>query len=351
VRVSARAIDGGQKVAFSVADTGIGIAAEDQERIFQEFAQIDHPLQRQVRGTGLGLPLCRRLAGLLGGAVLVESEPGMGSIFTAEIPVIYQRGGESTRDDWTVAPHLIPVLFVEDDPQTLLIYEKYLMGSAFGIVSARTLREAREAIACVKPRAIVLDIVLAGEDSWALLTELKRNEATQAIPVMVVSTVEDQAKALALGSDAYYAKPIDRSGLVRTLSRLVAPRSARRVLVVDDDEIARYVLRQSLIATPHEVLEASGGNEGLAMAERELPDLVFLDLSLPDLDGYEVLRRLSVGPATRGSPVVILSSARIGDDDRRRLELARAILDKEDLSAERVRATIDEVTGLAEAAS
>jgi signal transduction histidine kinase/DNA-binding response OmpR family regulator len=348
VRVTARLSDDGARIVFSVTDTGIGIGPEHQETIFEEFTQIDHPLQRRVKGTGLGLPLCRKLAGLLGGSVSVTSQLGIGTTFTAEVPIIYDRPHEPVVHQWDARSGQMPVLFVEDHAETLLVYEKYLSGSRFGMVAGRSIREAREALKTVRPRAIVLDILLSGEDTWGLLAELKRRDDTRSIPVLVLSTVEDERKAFALGADAYRRKPLERSQLLETLRRLICPHATRRILLIDDDEIARYVMRQSLLSTDHEVLEASGGAEGLRMAEQEMPDLVFLDLSMPEVDGFEVLDRLSASGTTRDIPVVIVTSHRLDERQRQRLRSARDVIAKDEVSPERLRAVIDAVTGVLE---
>ena len=234
VRVTARYLEDENAVAVAVADTGSGIAAEDQELIFQEFTQIDSPLQRRVQGTGLGLPLCRKLADLLGGRVSVESEPGVGSTFTAVIPAAYAplMGPPPT---WEVDPRRVPLLVVEDSNETVFLYDKMLGSAGFQVLGARSLREARDALASFRPRAIILDIVLKGEDSWTLLTELKRHPELQHIPVAVVTTVEDEGKAMALGADAYCRKPADRQQLLHILAPLATPDSSKRVLVADDE--------------------------------------------------------------------------------------------------------------------
>jgi signal transduction histidine kinase len=152
VRVTARLVPGADEVAFSVADTGIGIAPEDQERIFHEFTQVDSPLQRRVKGTGLGLPLCRRLAGLLGGTVTVESQPGLGSTFTAVVPLMY---GPALGDiAWEADPGRMPVLVVEDSAETILVYEKFLNGA--GSRSSRraaSARRTRRSSGCARARS------------------------------------------------------------------------------------------------------------------------------------------------------------------------------------------------------
>ena len=340
VRVSARLVERGE-IRFEVADTGIGIAAEDQEQIFQEFAQIDSPLQRRVKGTGLGLPLTRKLASLLGGHVGVASELGVGSTFTAVIPVTYEVAEVSPT--WDVDAERVPVLVVEDEPEALLVYEKFLSGSSFQMLPARTLREARSAMSTFRPRAMVLDVLLRGEDSWAFLAEVKRRDDTRDIPIVVVTTVDDERKGAALGADAYCVKPVDRHGLLHVLTRLTSPETIRRILIVDDEEIARYVLRQHLTAPRHVLSEATSGSEAIRCAREEHPDVICLDLTMPEADGVEVLRALKKDPATSHIPVIVVTSRVLDDAEAQELlTMAAAILPKEAVSRERAIHTIDE---------
>jgi CheY-like chemotaxis protein len=341
VRVTARHLADENAVAFAVADTGSGIAAEHHELIFQEFTQIDSPLQRRVQGTGLSLPLCRRLAELLGGRVGVESEPGVGSTFTAVIPTSY---APLTRPapTWEVDPRRVPVLVVEDSGETLLVYDKMLGSAGFQILGARSLREARDALASFRPRVIILDIMLKGEDAWSLLTELKRRPDLRDIPVVVVTTLDDERKALALGADVYCRKPVDRQHLLEIVTPLATPDGSKRVLVADDEEIFRYVLRQHLLAARHVISEAATGAEALRLARTDRPDVICLDLQMPDIGGAEVLRLLREDPDTRDIPVVVVTGAPLDDAGRRRLsELSAHVLTKDAVSRERVLAAVD----------
>ena len=345
VRIGAAVVDDGRAVAFHVSDTGIGIAPADQELIFQEFTQIESPVQRRVRGTGLGLPLCRKLAELLGGRVSIESELGLGATFTAEIPVLYA-SQVPEQPDWQLEANRIPVLVIEDQPETLLVYERMLAGSAFQVLPARSLREAYLALGGFQPRAIVLDLLLRGEETWGFLAELKRRPDTHDIPVLVVSTVEDPDKALALGADSFCVKPIDRQTLLHELLRLIDPDNVKRVLVVDDEEIFRYVLRQHLVTPTHAVFEAANGREALRIAQAERPDVICLDLMMPDVDGFEVLRQLKGDPTTRDIPVVVITSKALEDGERAQLAAAATILPKDRVSREETVAAVDEALRL-----
>jgi signal transduction histidine kinase/CheY-like chemotaxis protein len=333
VRVTATASADRESAVFSVADTGIGIAPEDHERIFEEFTQVDHPVQRKVRGTGLGLPLTRKLAELMGGRVTVESTPGLGSTFSAVIPLRYREpvpAAEPADVRWEVDPLRAPVLVVEDDPHEFLIYSTFLRGTGFQAVPAATLAQARRAVASVRPRAIVLDILLRGEDTWSFLAELKARPETAPIPVVVVTTVEDERKGLALGADAYAVKPVDRLWLLDNLRRLTSPGSDRRILLVDDEEVSRYLLKALLSDTRYAVSEASTGAEGLRRAREEHPDAIVLDVVMPGISGFEVLDALKADPATSEIPVIVVTSKILSADERRRLsDKAVAVLSKD----------------------
>jgi signal transduction histidine kinase/CheY-like chemotaxis protein len=347
VRVSATA-GPDDTVIFAVADTGIGIAPEDQERIFQEFTQLDNVRQKHVKGTGLGLPLVKKLAELLGGRVTLRSEVGVGSTFAAVLPCAYRGPREvayvpevSTQPD----PARQPVLVVEDNRETLFIYEKFLKGSPFQVIPARTVREAKRLVAQVRPAAVVLDVMLEGESTWELLADLKQREATRDIPVLVVTMVDNRHKAAALGADAFCAKPLDRGWLLDRLNALGKLDGPGSVLLIDDDEASRYLLKGHLAVTPFRVIEASGGREGLRLAQQEGPRAIFLDLKMPDLSGFDVLNMILADPATRDIPVLIHSSQILGDMERDRLAGAAAILPKEGLSREAVTASLREALG------
>jgi signal transduction histidine kinase/CheY-like chemotaxis protein len=335
VRVSVRA-GHDQTVVFSVADTGIGIPQADQDRIFQEWEQVEGKLQKAAKGTGLGLPLSRKLAQLIGGDVYVRSQVGIGSTFFVSVPLSYTGATEAVYVP-DVKRELdasrLPVLVVEDNREALFIYEKYLKGTPFQVVPAQDLKEARRALEEFRPVAVVLDVLLQGEHSWQLLQDLKQNSLTKDIPVFVVTVVENEAKALALGATAFHAKPIDRAWLLAQLQTTLV-RDHGQILIIDDDEISRYLLKGVLGTGGYRLLEARGGNEGLRLAKAIKPDLIILDLSMPDLSGFEVLDLLKRDPETLQIPVVIYTSQRLESGERERLQAAADIVPKETQSRE-----------------
>jgi CheY-like chemotaxis protein len=328
-------------ITLSVRDTGIGIAAQDHQTIFQEFTQIENPLQHKSKGTGLGLPLSKRLAELLGGNVKVESELGRGSKFSLIVPRIYQApvALQDGRIAEKLEPHKLTVVALEDNPADLAALQTILRGSAYQLVDARTIAEARRAAIQHQPRAVLLDVMIGDNFSWDLLTELKSAPELARVPVIVISALEDAAKARALGADDFSAKPVERGWLLDALDRLVKGERRTRILVIDDDEVFRYVIRQELTEDNIRVLEAPSGSLGLERVGREKFDLVLLDLDLPDMTGYEVLARLP-RDSRHIPPIVIVSGMILGSADRERLSTAVAIVPKSELSKGKLRDVI-----------
>jgi signal transduction histidine kinase/CheY-like chemotaxis protein len=346
-----------QTVTFAVSDTGMGIPAEDQSKIFEEFVQLENPAQRKIKGTGLGLPLCRKLATLLNGQIDLVSQIGIGSTFSVTIPLYYSQVLESQTvgevkqaPSWEIDETRIPVLVLEDARETRLLYEKFLRHSVFQLVPASNLGEARRALRQVRPRAIIMDILLRGEDSWTWLAELKAESATREIPVLVITTVDDERKGLSLGADAYCLKPIGRDTLIRKLQALTGvsaelsggePRveagAQLCILIIDDEPVDRYILLRLLEQQPCIVEQAASGFEGLRILREIKPDLIFLDLNMPGLSGYEVLNRIKADPATRNIPVAVVTSAELSAQQHLQLEgQACAVMNKVDLSAKAI---------------
>ena len=342
VRVTAALTADRSAVTFSVADTGIGIPPQELGRIFDEFVQVENPLQRRRKGTGLGLPLSRRLAELLGGKIEAESTHGVGSTFRLTLPLVHQSVGKPG----TLAPldaSKVPLLIVEDGEEDYLVYERLLAGTHYQLVPARSVAAARAALDAFRPGVIILDVRLQGDDAWDLLTTLKRSPTTAEIPVLVISTVDDRQKALALGAHACAVKPIGREWLVSALESVRATGSRTiRVLHVDDEEAARFVVRGLLSDDRYLVREASSGEEGLAAIARESPQVLVLDLRLGDMTGLEFrdeLRRLG-----RTIPTVVLTSQ--VPADAATLSDRAVLLSKAELTRDTLRTAIADVLAI-----
>jgi len=346
VRVTATYSAQLDRVTFSVSDTGIGIAPPDHEAIFQEFTQVENPLQHKYKGTGLGLPLSKRLAELLGGQIQLESELGLGSKFSLTVPRVYQAplGQQDAVIAARLEPNRLTVVALDDNAADLAVLQTMLRGTSYQLVATRSIAEARRAAMQHRPRALILDVLVGDDFSWDLLAETKKTPELADVPILVISALEDAAKATALGADAFSAKPVERGWLLESLDRLVKGEERTRVLVIDDDEVFRYVVRQELTTDNIRVLEAATGSHGLERVGQERFDLVLLDLDLPDISGYEVLAQLGRG-AAQFPPVVVVSGMLLGPQERQRLAKAAAIVPKSEISHGRLRTVMTDLAG------
>jgi signal transduction histidine kinase/CheY-like chemotaxis protein len=346
VRVTASYSAQLDRVTFSVSDTGIGIAPPDHEAIFQEFTQVENPLQHKYKGTGLGLPLSKRLAELLGGQIQLESELGLGSKFSLTVPRVYQAplGQQDAVIAERLEPNRLTVVALDDNAADLAVLQTMLRGTSYQLVATRSIAEARRAAMQHRPRALILDVLVGDDFSWNLLAETKKTPELADVPILVISALEDAAKATALGADAFSAKPVERGWLLESLDRLVKGEERTRVLVIDDDEVFRYVVRQELTTDNIRVLEAATGSHGLERVGQERFDLVLLDLDLPDISGYEVLAQLGRG-AAQFPPVVVVSGMLLGPQERQRLAKAAAIVPKSEISHGRLRTVMTDLAG------
>ncbi|WP_448591675.1 response regulator, partial [Thermoflexus hugenholtzii] len=322
-------------VTIAVQDTGIGIPKEKQEEIFQEFTQVESGTTRRYGGTGLGLAIARRLVELMGGRIWVESEVGKGSTFFFTLPRARpQLAGEPR-------PGRPVILCIDDDPGVITLYRRYLEKHGFEVVGLTDPREALETARRLRPDAITLDIMMPQKDGWTVLQELKADPQTRAIPVIICSILDERGQGFSLGAAEYLVKPFTEEELLEAIQRVDGRPRPLKVLVIDDSEGDRQLIRRVLEnAGGYHVLEAANGPEGVALARRERPDLVILDLMMPEMDGFAVVEALREDPSTRSLPILVLTAKALTEEDRRRLNgrierlLQKAGVDPEALLAE-----------------
>jgi PAS domain S-box-containing protein len=309
-------------IDISVADTGIGIAAADRKHLFEEFHQVDSSISRQQEGTGLGLALTKRFVQLHGGAISVVSERGKGSVFTIRLPLV-QRDTEIPAVASGASDTRPLVLVVEDNLQAANLLKRYLDRGGFRTVVAVSGTEAVAKARELLPVAITLDILLPGIDGWNVLTELKHDEATRDIPVVVISVVDDPELGRALGAIDYLVKPVDGNALLQRLAKYTFTNKVgtqeTRILVVDDEPANVEWLEGVLKPAGFCVLSAGGGQEGIDLAKRERLDLVLLDLMMPRVSGFDVVEALHADEKTRSIPIMVLTAKDLTSEDKRQL--------------------------------
>jgi signal transduction histidine kinase/DNA-binding response OmpR family regulator len=320
---------GGQpEILVSVADTGPGIAPEDQVKLFQAFSQVDDSPTRKTGGTGLGLSISQQLIQLHGGRIGVHSELGQGSTFYFTLPIYRAKDEQPETRGGKV------ILAVDDDAQVLALYERYLGPQGYSVVGLTDPTRAMERARQLKPYAITLDIMMPGFDGWQVLTELKRDPETSSIPVVICSIVEDQERGFSLGAADYLLKPILEDDLVGALNRLNGDGKIREVLVVDDDPNALRLIQKIFQQTDrYKLTLAEGGKAGWETLTKRTPHAVILDLFMPEMDGFTILEKMRESAKLRHIPVVVVSGGDPTPEQRRQLsEFGQRLISKSTLS-------------------
>ncbi len=319
---------------FCVKDNGIGIEKADQERIFQEFQQVDGSYARQYEGTGLGLALTKKLIELHGGSIWVESEKDKGSSFYFTIPVTEKDMVTPEQSSFPVGTNERGiekpttgrgqgvVLVIEDDPHSFELISACLDEAGYQVIHVANGSEAVETARLVQPSIITLDIILPDKDGWEILQELKASPETMHIPVVITSVLDDEETGFSLGAADYIVKPVSRAELLERMARLHQTEIGNRIsdiLVVDDDIDFVDFLATILEDHSFSVSRAYTGLQGIEHASKKEPDLIFLDLMLPDISGFEVVEFLKMEETTKNIPIIIITAKDLTLEEKRSL--------------------------------
>ncbi|MBM1169454.1 response regulator [Microvirga arabica] len=341
----------GDRIAISVHDTGIGMTAEQRDRLFQEFSQADNTTTRKFGGTGLGLAISRRLCRLMGGDITVESTVGVGSTFSVSLPAGGVAGRPRRRPSAgnpLAGPQPLGrgqrALIIDDELTSREILRQILTREGFDVVTAESGQEGIEIARRIHPTVITLDVLMPGLDGWSALQQLKRDPELQDIPVIMVTIVDEENQAYALGAAAYLTKPVNRECLLKALAACRTSPANSRVLVVEDDAHTRGWLARILREDGWEVAEAENGRVALERLPLVRPDIVLLDLMMPEMDGFAFVDEIHRKEETRHLPLVVLTAADVDEEAQRRLSGGiRKILRKKLGGRDEVIATLRDV--------
>ncbi len=310
---------------LSVSDTGIGITEEQRGRLFQEFSQADPSMTRKFGGTGLGLAISRRLCIHMDGDISVESTPGQGSTFTIRLPIFPDgRANATTRpveNIATAAPQAgsDTVLVVDDDPTVRDMMRRHLEREGYHVVTASDGDEGLQVARTIVPSAITLDVIMPGKDGWDMLKTLKSDPMLAEIPVIMLTIIDEKNKGYTLGASDYVIKPVNREQLLSTLRKYRSKNSTSRVLIVEDDPDMRQRLRDTLASEGWDVEDAENGRIALGRLARRKPNLILLDLMMPEMDGFEFLAEFRKVKDNHSIPVVVVTGADLSEEDHRNL--------------------------------
>jgi PAS domain S-box-containing protein len=312
------------RVRVEVRDTGPGIAPDEQKRIFEAFYRL-RTSGEATEGTGLGLAITQRLVELHESQLCLDSELGKGSCFYFFLPVVTEvarsgeRGGKTTRSSQQ-APR---IFVIEDDAATAQLISSYLTSAGYETVFCQTTRDALEEVVDLQPEAITLDLFMRPTNGWDVLVQLKGDERTKAIPVIVVTMVDQPGMGAILGADDYLMKPVEKATLVAAVERCVRSRGGtppnQPILVVEDDEPTRELITQLLQTSGFAVRTVSDGAQARDSVATSLPALVILDLLLPKVGGFDLIAEWRTDPRTADLPVFVLTSKDLSHDETKYL--------------------------------
>jgi signal transduction histidine kinase/DNA-binding response OmpR family regulator len=340
IEVERQLMDGSDWIMFRVSDTGIGLSSEQIVRLFQAFTQADPSTTRKFGGTGLGLALTRRFCQMMSGDVTVHSVPGEGSVFTIMLPATInepssERASPSSEDGHQTSPagpnltaeedsEPLPavrtcVLVIDDDPMQRDLMQRYLRKEGFTVRAASGGAEGLRLARQLLPAAITLDVMMPDMDGWGVLSALKGDLTLRDIPVIMLTMVDDRERGFTLGASDYATKPVDRRRLSQLLKKYTCLKPPCPVLVIDDDPSARALTRAMLQKEGWAVSEAENGVEALRSMEQERPSLIFLDLTMPEMDGFAFAAEVRRHAEWRSIPIVVLTAQDLTNEDRRRL--------------------------------
>ena len=320
-------------IVVEVQDSGIGMSAEQVLKLFQAFSQADASTTRKFGGTGLGLALTRRFCQMMGGDITVHSEPEVGSTFTINIPAQVNAEvngeGEPFLSAEAVMHPLVEtvgaalpdtcVLVIDDDPIQRDLMKRFLEKEGFIAQAASSGEQGLALAKRLKPLVITLDVMMPDMDGWHVLNELKNDPELGDIPVIMLTMVDDKSRGYALGAADYMTKPVDRSSLSNVLRKFMCDHPPCPVLLVEDDEPTRSMMKQMLEKQDWNVAEAANGIEALQRMEENRPCLILLDLMMPEMDGFEFAERVHRNENWRAIPIVVLTARDLSASERAQL--------------------------------
>jgi len=309
-------------IEFKVKDNGIGMTSEQQANVFKAFTQADASTTRKYGGTGLGLVITKRFIEMMDGSVKMESELGKGTTFTIRLPTHFT--SEAEEKNISESPDLSKekrkrVLVIDDDKVARDLFRNYLKRLGYDVHVATGGDEGLRLARQLHPDAITLDVMMPGMDGWMVLSALKTDPKLSNIPVIIVSIVEDKQLGYSLGASDYLIKPVNRDQLAHVLEKYRTGEQLPHVLVVEDDPTTRQMMETMLTKAGWRVSKALNGRVGLEKVAESRPDLILLDLMMPEMDGFEFVSRLRMNEAWNNIPVVVLTAKDITNEDRLRL--------------------------------
>ncbi len=312
-----------QHIQFVVSDTGIGIAEQKFDALFDEFTQADDTTTKKYGGTGLGLAITKRFVQLMGGEIDVQSEPGKGSEFTIHLPLEPDQALDTKKREENkssdVDPKGKPILVIEDDDNASELIKRIFKKEGYEVITAKNGVEGLKLAKKFNPYLITLDLMIPNKNGWTVLSELKNDPQLNDIPVIIISVLDNLNHAYTMKAEEYLTKPVKKDQLLKVVNKYLAHQTEQNVLIIDDDPDIQNIFKKSLEKKGLNVLTANNGQEGLDIVKENAPSLILLDLMMPTMDGFEFLSTFKTMDNTTNIPVIVVTSMALSETQKNQL--------------------------------
>ena len=321
--------DGGDLISIDVSDTGIGMSDEQMSKLFNSFVQADSSTTRKYGGTGLGLTISKQLAKLMGGDVVVNSELGKGTTFTATFLADFIGASDSVKKLNQQPSSLIEnvvsldnstgktVLIIDDDPTVSELMKRQLLKENYKVIVAPNGKEGIRLARDIRPDVITLDILMPEMDGWSVLRTLKADPKVSDIPVIMASILDEKNKGFSLGAADFLSKPVQKEYLMKSIRNLIGDKENLKICLIEDDDSLRFTIKEILEKQGVKIIEAENGKLGMKVLEKEeiKPDLILLDLMMPVMNGFEFLKKIRE-TELNSIPILVLTGAELSEDEK-----------------------------------
>ena len=330
----------GAKIALKVSDTGIGLTEEQKAKLFKEFSQADSSTTRKYGGTGLGLAITKHFTEMMNGSIEIESAPNKGTTFTVILPQVIESlegkpapAGVPAEVTSSPLPTNTAVLVVDDDPGVRDLLSRYLSKEGYMVECVASGDEGIKRAKEIFPMAIILDVMMPRKDGWAVLQEIKNDPELTTTPVIMYTMLDERNFGLAIGASEYLLKPVSKEKILQVLERYKHKSSHKYILLVDDNPDLLDMASRAIQKAGWKVQTAENGKSALSMVECEPPSIIFLDLMMPVMDGFEFLAVFQNREEWKHIPIVIITSKDLMAEERQQLKgVVKKVIQKGDFT-------------------
>jgi len=354
LEVKSQSKDGVHGYSFAVKDSGIGMTEEQIAKLFQPFTQADNSTTRKYGGTGLGLAISQRFAQLIGGEITVTSQINVGSTFTCWFPASINKVENAVQEHREYVAQeeaytsQVNILLIDDEPFNYQLMQRYLAKEGWTLAFSETGAKGIELALQLRPHVILLDILMPSMDGWTVLAAIKSHPELQDIPVVIWSMTNDKQLGYTLGASEFLTKPLQRDRLLQVMNKYIPMHGDQTVLVIEDDAATNELMTRLLHKEGYSVIQARNGKLALDYMGNMTPNLILLDLMMPEMDGFTFVEEVRKVQLWNEIPIIVITAKSITEEDRRKLNgNVKSIIQKGSVDHKKLMEEIQQLVELA----